>query len=416
MIIYQLLYLKKIDDIMSEENIQLYGYRWLVLVLFMFTNITLQILWITYASITVEATVYYGVAELDILLLSLVFMIAYIPVTFLASWLIDKYDFRIGAGIGALLAGIFGFLRFFAGNDYMLVLLFQIGIAIGQPFVLNSITRLSANWFPESERTSATGLSLISQFIGIMLGVLITPFIFEALNLEMVLLIYGILALISGGLFIILAKNKPPTPPSTEISKERVLMGEGLKKLFLNKYFIILFITFFFGLGIFNFITSYIELIVVPRGFSAVDAGILGGLMLVGGIIGCVIMSVLSDKYKKPKILLLISVLTATISLFLITFFADPTILYIFSFLLGFGILSAGPVALEYAVDLTKPVPEATSNGMLMMIGQIGGIIFILFFEGFTTPIGDYFPTLLLESIFLLVTLIILLFLKEKSD
>jgi len=382
----------------------------------MFTNITLQILWITYASITLEAAVYYGVAELDILLLSLVFMIAYIPITFLASWLIDKYDFRIGAGIGALLAGIFGFLRFFAGNDYMLVLLFQIGIAIGQPFVLNSITRLSANWFPESERTSATGLSLISQFIGIMLGVLITPFIFEALNLDMVLLIYGILALISGGLFIIFVKNKPPTPPSTEISKERVLMGEGLKKLFLNKYFIILFITFFFGLGIFNFITSYIELIVVPRGFSAVDAGILGGLMLVGGIIGCVIMSVLSDKYKKPKLLLIISVLMATISLFLITFFADPTILYIFSFLLGFGILSAGPVALEYAVDLTKPVPEATSNGMLMMVGQIGGIIFILFFEGFTTPLGDYFPTLLLESIFLLVALITLLFLKEKSD
>ncbi|MFX0033814.1 MAG: MFS transporter [Candidatus Hodarchaeota archaeon] len=401
---------------MSEENIQLYGYRWLVLILFMFTNITLQILWITYASITVEAAFYYGVAELDILLLSLVFMIAYIPVTFLASWLIDKYDFRIGAGVGALLAGIFGFLRFFAGNNYMLLLLFQIGIAIGQPFVLNSITRLSANWFPESERTSATGLSLISQFIGIMLGVLITPFIFEALNLEMVLLIYGILALISGMLFIILVKNKPPTPPSTEISKERVLMGEGLKKLFINRYFIILFITFFFGLGIFNFITSYIELIVIPRGFTAVDAGILGGLMLVGGIIGCVIMSVLSDKYKKPKMLLIISVLVATVSLFLITFFSDPTILYIFSFLLGFGILSAGPVALEYAVDLTKPVPEATSNGMLMMIGQIGGIIFILFFEGFTTPMGDYFPTLLLESIFLLVTLIILLLLKEKSD
>jgi len=383
----------------------------------MFVNITLQILWVSFVSITDEAKTFYGVAILDILLLSLVFMIAYIPVTFLASWIIDKYDFKIGAGIGVVLAGIFGFLRYFAGNDYTLVLIFQIGIAIGQPFVLNSITRLSANWFPESERTSATGLSMISQFIGIMLGVLITPFIFEAFNIPIILLIYGILAIISGALFVIFAKNKPPTPPSSEISKEKVLMGEGLKQLFLNKYFIILFITFFFGLGIFNFITSYIELIVLPRGFDATDAGILGGLMLIGGIVGCVIMSALSDKYKKRKMLLIISILIATISLGIITFSADPILLYLFSFLLGYGILSAGPVALEYAVDLTKPVPEATSSGMLMMIGQVGGIIFILFFEGFTLPVtGDYFPTLLLESIFLLVVLVIVFFLKEKSE
>ncbi len=402
---------------MSEEKIQVYGYRWLVLVLFMFTNITLQILWITFASITIEAAAFFGVAEMDILFLSLIFMIVYIPVTFLASWIIDKYDFRIGAGIGALLAGIFGFLRFFAGSDYMLLFIFQIGIAIGQPFVLNSITRLSANWFPESERTSATGLSLISQFIGILLGVLITPFLYAAVNLEITLLIYGILSLISGVLFIIFVKNKPPSPPSKEELREKVLMGKGLKSLFKNKGFIILFITFFFGLGIFNFITSYIELILDPRGFDATDAGIIGGLLLIGGIVGCIVMSALSDKFKKRKLLLIISIIIATVSLFIITppITTDPVLLYLFSFLLGFGILSAGPVALEFAVDLTKPVPEATSNGMLMMVGQIGGIIFILFFEGFTLG-GDYFPALLLESIFLLATLILVFFLKEKSN
>ncbi|MFX1388997.1 MAG: MFS transporter [Promethearchaeota archaeon] len=401
---------------MSEKSIQIYTYRWIVLLLFMFVNITMQILWITFASITIEAAAFYTVTQLDILLLSLVFMIAYIPVTFLASWIIEKYDFRIGAGIGAILAGIFGFLRYFAGADYTLVLIFQIGIAVGQPFILNSITRLSANWFPESERTTATGLSMISQFIGIMLGVLITPFIVGAIGIGLMILLYGIISLISGVLFIIFVKNKPPTPPSAEISKEKVLMGEGLKQLFLNKYFVILFITFFFGLGIFNFITSYIELIVVPRGFDATDAGLLGGLMLVGGIVGCIIMSALSDKFRKRKMLIIVSVLMATISLFIITFSWDIILLYVFSFFLGYGILSAGPVALEYAVDLTEPVPEASSNGMLMMIGQVGGIIFILFFEGFTNPFGDYFPALLLESIFLLIVLIIVFFLKEKSN
>jgi MFS family permease len=400
---------------MTETNLQIYSSRWKVLLLFMFVNVTLQILWISFASITIEAAAFYSVAELEILFLSLVFMIAYIPITFLASWIIDKYDFKIGAGIGALLAGIFGFLRFFAGNDYMILLIFQIGIAISQPFVLNSITRLSANWFPESERTSATGLSMISQFIGIMLGVLITPFIVQAVNIPITILIYGILALISGLFFVIFVKNKPPTPPSTETSREKVLMGEGLRQLFLNKYFLMLFILFFFGLGIFNFITSYIELIVEPRGYDATDAGLLGGLMLIGGIVGCVLMSTLSDKYKKYKIFLIISITIATISLFIITFSPDITLLYLFSFLLGYGILSAGPIALEYAVELTKPVPEASSNGMLMMIGQVGGILLILSLENVTIN-NDYWPALLIQVILLIIALILTFFLKETKN
>jgi hypothetical protein len=88
---------------MSEEKIQVYGYRWLVLLLFMLVNITTQILWITFAAVTIPAQAYFGgVDELSIFLLSAIFMIVYIPDTFLASWLIDKYDFKIGCGIGAV--------------------------------------------------------------------------------------------------------------------------------------------------------------------------------------------------------------------------------------------------------------------------------------------------------------------------
>jgi len=129
---------------MTENNLQVYSFRWIVLALFMLINIAIQILWISFASVTSVAMEYYGVDELSIYILSLSFMVVYIPVTFLASWLIDKYDFKIGTGIGAILMGLFGFLRFFAGPNFEIVLIFQIGIAIGQPFLLNSVTKLSA--------------------------------------------------------------------------------------------------------------------------------------------------------------------------------------------------------------------------------------------------------------------------------
>jgi len=400
---------------MTYKEVQIYLMRWTILLLFMFSNIVIQILWISFAAVTSSAMTFYGVDELSIYLLSMTFMVVYIPVTFLASWVIDKFGFKIGAGFGALLAAIFGFLRIFAMGDFMLVLIFQIGIAIGQPFMLNSVTKLSANWFPESERTTATGISLISQFLGIALGFFITPFIVEGISFQAMLSIYGVVALISGLLFIIFVKDKPPSPPSKEISEEKVFIFAGLKKLFTNKKFLILVIVFLIGLGVSHTITIYIEKIFVPRGYDAIFTGIFRSIILIGGIIGCLVMSILSDKFKKREILIILSCVIATISLFIILFAYDENLLYLFGFLFGFGLISAAPVALEYAIDITSPVSEASSNGFLLMFGQIGGVIFILGFEGLKMLNGDYFLVLIIQSILLIVISILAFFLKEKK-
>ncbi|MFW9970195.1 MAG: MFS transporter, partial [Candidatus Odinarchaeota archaeon] len=390
---------------MSEEKIKVYGYRWVVLLLFMLLNITVQILWITFATVTVQAQAYFGgVDELSIFLLSAIFMIIYIPDTFLASWLIDKYDFKIGCGIGAVLVAIFGFLRFFAGPDYLLMLIFTIGIAIGQPFVMNSITKLSGNWFPKGERTTATGLGTLSMFIGILLGFFLTPFLIVGNDLSIMLLLYGILSLIIGALFVIFAKSRPLTPPSSESIGEKVLMGEGLKKLFTNKSFWILILLYFIGLGIFNMITTYIQVILIPKNpllYGDIFSGLVGGIMLLGGILGAIILSALSDKFQRKVVITIIALIIASIFLFVFTFVTDQISLMLSAFLFGFGLLGAAPIALEYAVDITKPVPEATSNGILMMVGQIGGIIFILGLSDLKLPSGDYLPALLLEAILL---------------
>jgi MFS family permease len=401
---------------MSEENIQVYGTRWTVLLLFMFPNLVLQILWISFATVTTDAMAFYNVTdELMIYLLSMSFMIVYIPVAFLASWLIDKYDFKVGAGIGAVLTAIFGFLRIFTVGSFELVLIFQIFLAIGQPFLLNSVTKLSANWFPESERTTATGIALISSFLGNAIGLFLTPFL-ALISFQSINIVYGILALASGILFIVFAKNKPPTPPSSEIRTEKVFMVEGLRQLFKNKDFLILFAVFLVGLGVFNTVLTFIEGIVIPRGYDSTFAGILGGLMLIGGIVGSFVISVLSDKYQKRKILCIISLLIASVSLFVISLASIDAVLLLFGFIFGFGLISAAPVALEYAVDATSPVPEASSNGMLMMIGQVGGIIFILGLEDLQMPVTlDYFPALILLTILLAICFVLAFFLKETE-
>jgi len=398
-----------------EDKLQVYSYRWILLFIFMLGNLSLQILWISYATVTLDAAIYYNVGEFEILFLSTIFMITYIPVSFIATWFINKFGFRMGVGLGAIINGVFGFLRALAGPNYFLVLLIQIMISISQPFFLNSVSLLSSNWFPESERTKATGLSIISQLLGIALGMVLTPILVVVYSFEAMLLIYGLYGLIIGIVFVILARDKPPTPPSMNVLKEDAKVKGGLKLLFSNKQFWILMIVFFVGLGAFNMVTTYIELIVAPRGLTSIEAGNLGGILLLGGIIGAQVLSILADKLRKRVLLIKISLVITVVSFFLLSFANTTTTLYVSGFLLGFGLLSIGPVLIEHAVDITAPVPEASSNGILMVIGSISGIIFIVAFERLTTPSGDYLPALIVLSILSLIAFLLSFFLKETK-
>ena len=81
-------------NLMADRGSRLYGYRWVVLAVFMFINLTIQMLWIAYAPITGPAAQFYGVADVQIGLLAMIFMIAFIPLAIPVAWVIDTYGFR----------------------------------------------------------------------------------------------------------------------------------------------------------------------------------------------------------------------------------------------------------------------------------------------------------------------------------
>ncbi len=60
-------------------------------------------------------------------------------------------------------------------------------------------------------------------------------------------------------------------------------MLDGLKHAIKVKPFLMFLIVSFIGMGIFNGVTTWIERIIQPRGFTPRKAGTLGALMLVGG-------------------------------------------------------------------------------------------------------------------------------------
>ena len=73
-------------------------------------------------------------------------------------------------------------------------------------------------------------------------------------------------------------------------------------------------------MGIFNGITTWVENIIRPRGFTPTDAGTLGALMLVGGLLGAVIIPPFSDRQHRNSRYLLLGIALAIPGLIGLTF------------------------------------------------------------------------------------------------
>lgn len=401
---------------MEQTNFKVYGYRWIVLLAFMFVVAINQLLWITFAPITSSAATYYGVSDLSIGLLSMSFMIVYIVISIPASWVIDTYGIRVAVGIGAALTGIFGLLRGLVAPNYDLVLISQIGIAIGQPFILNAVTKVAARWFPIQERATASGLGSLAMYLGIMVGMTLTPYLTLQSSIATMLVAYGIVSVIAAVVFFGLAKERPPTPPCPPGQEERSLVFDGLKQTLRKRDFVLLMLIFFVGLGTFNGVTTWIEDIVSPRGFSITQAGLIGGLMIIGGIIGALVLPSLSDRYRKRTPFLVLAVLGATLGLVGITYATGYWLLLASAFVLGFFLLSAGPIGFQYGAEIAYPAPEGTSTGLLLLMGQISGIIFIFGMDSFKSPgTGSMTPSLVVLIGLMVLSLFLCTRLREST-
>lgn len=403
-------------DTMETPTFKVYPYRWVVLGVFMLIIAANQLLWITFAPITAEAVRFFGVSDLQIGILSMCFMIVFIVFSIPASWIIDKYGIRIGVGIGALLTGLFGLMRGLISEDYNSILMSQIGIAIGQPFLLNAITKLAARWFPIRERATASGLGTLSMYIGIFAGMVLTPYLTAKSGMANMLYVYGIFAVVSAVVFLVFVKENPPTAPCRPDQEERSLVLDGLKNIFKTRDFNLLLIIFFIGLGVFNGVTTWIENIMAPRGFSTLQAGTAGGIMILSGIMGAFIMPLLSDFFRKRKPFIIMAIVGATFGLAGIAFATNYWLLMFSGAVLGFFLLSAGPIGFQYGAEITYPISEGTSNGFLLLMGQISGIALIFGLDYFKAPETGSMTTPLIFLLGLLLIAVLLSLIIRESD
>jgi MFS family permease len=398
----------------------------------MFITMTVEIQWLTHAAVERPAEIFYNgqfdpASFLNIDFLAMLYMILFLILSFPASYIIDKFGIKTALRLGAGIAGISGICKALFAASFTGVVLSQVGLAIAQPFILNAVTAVTVRWFPLEERGLAAGLSALAQYIGIIIAMLVTPLLVGSnpmlptygTGFERMLWIFGIITAISAVAVFFLIKEHPDGYVVSD-KDDRQDFGKGVLHILRNRDMQLTMLLFLIGLGIFNAISSMTDSISEYAGVRDSD-GLIGGLMLIGGIFGAVILPALSDKYRRRKIFLVICLAGMVPGIFGLSFAgnlgltADKTytILLISSFIVGFFVMSAGPIGFQYAAEVSYPAPESASQGMLLWVGQLSGMIFVALMSVNNNRHLGFF--LALFAILTLFALAGVLFLRESK-
>jgi MFS family permease len=401
---------------MPKPQIKLYSARWVVLSLFMMANLVVQVLWICYAPVASLAASTYGVSRESVDLLANLFMLVYIPVAFPAAWAIDTFGFKKAVGFGTVMVGVFGLLRAVFPTSYAAALVGSVGLAIGQPFLLNAFSKCAADWFPKRQRATIIGVVFLASFAGIGLGESVSPALVGALGFGGMQMVYGIAAAGVAVLFVTLARAKPPTPASPPGEDTRALVLDGLKMILKNKSIWLLSFTLLIGGAIVNGLFILVDGIVQEKSLTVSQGVLLTSLLLLGCIVGSVVVPIVSDGLKRRKLVIQTAALLVVPCTLGIVLGGGMGIEMACFFAMGFFVTGVTPVAYQYGAELTHPAPEGTSNGILALVVQASGLLIVLM-DVLRGPFGNsYIPSFVGLAALLFVSVIGLFAMKESPE
>jgi len=378
------------------------SYRWFIMFLLFVGNVTVQILWCSFAPIVKEAAQYYGKTQTFIDTLSVVYPIAYLPGTLLAGWLIPRIGLRSSFILGYFTFTVQGVLRWLSAGEkgglearnhgWIFILCAQCLGGMIQPLVLNSTPRVATLWFPAHQRDIAIAVGSSFQILGIAAGQIL-PQVFvqndTPKGMDDLLLATFIIPSACFVLFLLFFREKPKEPPSFSaevLAQTENSLSDFSRCLRLPKMRWLT-LAFGIGLGIFNASTTLVEQLVSGKGYTSDNASNLGTALAGAGLVAVYIVGPLMDIFHRYIMFLRVCITGTLAALVLnLAFLTNDashhgafTLLCVSWGMMGFFTVPCLPLCIEMGVELCYPVHEDVPTGILMGFGNVVTVPMIYF-------------------------------------
>lgn len=414
------------DDDQTQRFV-LYERRWIVLAVFSIISMTNEVIWISLSSIASIVKEYYGVSYLAVNWLSMVYMLFYVFV-FVAAFALDRLGLKFTIMIGAVLNGLGSCLRLIGTNrnGFVFVFLGNASAALAQCFILFVPPSLAATWFGEKERATASAIGVLMNMLGVAIGFLMGGTIVPGTSdydgavrngIFKTLLIQAIFCTIMVVCCLVLVRDCPESPPSmsqllvwknkqkkqqlkkvksqesasttasesTESSDDNTVVDtnnfkKSLSLLARDRNFHLVAQAYGIYFGIFaayNTVLNQWCMIHFPG--REQEIGLMGFTSVILGLIGIFLAGVWLDKTARYKFISIGTFLACGLSLLtftLILVYSGHFVMVYVSFsIFGFFSYPYITVGLEHAAEITYPISEGFTSGILLLVGNMYAII-----------------------------------------
>lgn len=389
----------------NESQQRIFKRRWLMLFIFSLNCIGNSINFTSMAGISDIASIYYDVRPTVLNWIPNCFLLIYVFVALPSAYIISSLGLRISVILCSSFNAISCSLHF-AGcerNGFAYIMAGQISAAIAVGAVLQIPAKLATVWFGVNEHATATSIGYLVNILGMAVGYLQSTQMVpnDPENLAAVAkgiyymnlsqMIFCLIALV---LTYIVFQDHPPLPPSNLLTS----VNEGHNKvppfmtcirlLVEDRDFNLYTQGFSICFGIFAFYSIVLNEMVSFK-MKEGDIGWMGFSCNIAGLINMLICGLIVDKYKCYKgmsIFLVAASLIDWIAFTLVLLLTDYTIvLFVLYTFLGLFTIPLTSVGVVQGSVTTYPVPEETSGGIMLIIGNLYGFVFVFFLGGWVT-------------------------------
>lgn len=344
------------------------GNDWFAVAAYALLAATSQLLWLTYAPITTESAAHFGVSEDAVGWLAEIFPLLYVLLAIPAALLLDRW-LRQTLIAAALLMLVGAGLRI-AIDDFAGALAGQTLIAIAQPAVTAAVTKLAAERVAPERRTLAISVGSAGMFSGLVLALVLGATVGARDQLTPLLTINLIVAS-TAALLALLALHKP----ARRTGDESVAIGPAeLRALYTDPVLSRLAAMTFLGMGIFNAVATWLEVLLRPDSVSGSQASWIMVAMTVAGVVGALTIAPAVSRSQTERRYLQLAGAVGALGFLAVTLLGGVVGIGIAFSAVGLLLLAAQPVILEIS-ERRASRTAASAAGAILLAGNLGGIV-----------------------------------------
>ena len=380
-----------------------YGFRWVVLFLFMAVAFLNQLQYTAFTTIVVQTKAFYGISSLEVNMLSAAYPMVFAVLVFPVILFYERRGFRWGMILGAFFNAGCALLKLGSTwySHYWLLMAAQVFGGLSQVFLLALPPMLASLWFPVSQRTFATATSTLSGFVGAAVSFLYTPMLLsDAENNGDLLersfmhlwLSQAVPSAVVLAATVVFVRDRPPLPPSVSAAssghhaptaallQSDPLTPAALARMVLkqvrNFSFLRLIVGFGLANGLFAAFITVLPQITTPYGVDSEECGRITSAGILAASCSSLLFARFVDARRtyKSALLGMYAVATVLVSGVVLVVFevgGHSVGMLVAMYLLLVPALTSAlpaiPVTLEFVVEKTYPHPEMVASSLAML-------------------------------------------------